>query len=208
MKKFINEDKVWEVLPKLKNIILILQKELSDQDYHIRDNIYIAKNASIDSSVKIDGPAIIGPNTILKHNAYIRSNVVIGSNCTIGNSCELKNSILFDEVSIPHLSYVGDSILGYQSHLGAGVKISNSKLDQSLIKIKFTNDFIDTNLDKFGAIISDKVSIGCNSVTNPGTIIGFNTTVYPLVNIGGVIEENSIYKNNDTIIKKIASDIN
>lgn len=196
---FIKYDNEFEVLKKIKEEIIDLGKNNNFKE--LFNNIFIGNNVIIDKTATIMGPCIIDDNTVIRHNAYIRENVIIGKNCVIGNSCELKNSIIFDECQIPHFNYVGDSIIGYHSHLGAGVIISNLKNDKSNIIIK-DNEMIDTNLRKFGSIIGSNVDIGCNSVIFPGTIIKNNVSVYPLTRVRGVIEENSIVKDESIIVKK------
>lgn len=193
----------YEILPEIKNIILELIKELDPKEYIIKDNIAITKTAVVHKSAVIIGPAIIGDNTEIRVNAYLRENVIIGNNCILGNSCEFKNTIIFNDSQIPHFNYVADSVLGYKSHLGAGVITSNLKSDKSSITIKVNNQKLDTNLRKFGALIGDYTEIGCNTVLNPGTILGKNTTIYPLSSVRGYIPSNHIFKNKDEIIKKL-----
>lgn len=195
--KFNNE---FEVLQKLKEEIEELGK--NNNLKVIENNIFIGNNVIIDKTATIIGPCIIDDNAIIRPNAYIRENVIIGKNCVIGNSCELKNSIIFDKCQIPHFNYVGDSIIGYHSHLGAGVIISNLKNDKSNIVIK-DKELIDTKMRKFGCIIGNNVDVGCNSVIFPGTIIKDNVSVYPLTRVRGVIEENSIVKDENNIVKKV-----
>ena len=166
-------------------------------------NVWIGNNVDIAPSATITGPCIIDDNTQIRHCAYIRGNVIIGKNCVIGNSTELKSSIIFDNADIPHFNYVGNSILGYKSHLGAGVIISNLKSDKSDIKITINDKTYNTKQRKFGAIVGDYVEVGCNSVLTPGTIIGSNTTIYPLTMIRGEIKSNKIVKDNKNIIDKI-----
>lgn len=190
---------IWEVLPNIKNFILELGPNLDNKKYQkIGEDIWISNNATIDDSAKIIGPCIIDDNAIIRNNAYIRGSVIIGKNSIIGNSCEIKKSIIFDNVQIPHFNYVGDSIIGNNSHLGAGVILTNLRLDKKNILINNK----DTGLRKMGAIIGSNVDIGANSVIYPGSIIGNNTTIYPLVRIGGIIENNSLIIDNKIIIKK------
>ena len=188
----------WEVLPNIKNIIIEIGKNLDDTYKKIDDNIWIANDAYIEKSALIKGPCIIGHNTEIRHCAFIRGNSLIGDNCVVGNSVELKNVILFNNVQVPHYNYVGDSILGFKSHMGAGSITSNVKGNKSLVTI----NGIETNLKKVGAFLGDYAEIGCNSVLNPGTIIGKNTQIYPVNSVRGIIHENCIYKNSKNIVKK------
>lgn len=191
-----------QVLEKIKNYILKLGPTLDKDKYYVKDNdVWISKTATISDKATIIGPCIIDDNSEIRPGAYIRGNVIVGKNCVIGNSCEIKNSIIFDSSQIPHFNYVGDSVLGYHSHLGAGVIISNLKSDKSNIIIKGTTN-IETNLRKMGSIIGDYAEIGCNSVLCPGTIVGRNSNIYPLVMVRGVIPENSIVKDKNNIIEK------
>lgn len=192
----------YEALPYIKEFILEILNSLDKEEYEIIDNVAIAKNAIIHPSAVIVGPAIIGKNTNIRVHAFIRENVIIGDNCVIGNSCEFKNAIIFNNSQIPHFNYVADSILGYKAHLGAGVITSNLKSDQTNVTIKYNNKKIDTGLRKFGALIGDHAEIGCNTVLNPGTVIGKNSTIYPLSSVRGYIPENHIYKNKEEIIQK------
>lgn len=175
----------FNILPKLKNIIVEIGESLDESYIQIEKYVWIHKTASIDFTTKLIGPLIIGRNSILRFSSFIRGNVIIGDNVVIGNSVEIKNSIIFDEVKIPHLSYVGDSIIGYSSHIGAGTILSNCRLDKK--KIKVNN--ISTNLNKLGSILGENVEIGCSSVLNPGTIIFENTRIPPLSNIKGIVKE-------------------
>ena len=195
----------WEAIPLIKDFIINLGKSLPKGSFEeIKENVWVSKNnVEIYPSAHIDGPAIIDENAEIRHCAFIRGSVIIGKNCVVGNSTELKNVILFNNVQVPHFNYVGDSILGYKSHLGAGAITSNVKSDRSLVTIKYGDTKIDTGLKKFGAIIGDYVEIGCNTVLNPGTIIGRNSSVYPTTMVRGIIEENTILKNTGEKIKKI-----
>ncbi|MCL2354342.1 MAG: UDP-N-acetylglucosamine pyrophosphorylase [Oscillospiraceae bacterium] len=185
----------YEVLPNIKDYILLLGKTLSLSEYKlVNDNIWLSKTAKIHQSSTIEGPAIIGHNTEVRPGAFIRGNVICGENCVIGNSTEIKNSILFNNVQVPHFNYIGDSVLGYKAHFGAGSITSNVKSDATLISIKIEDQIINTNLKKIGAIVGDYVEIGCNAILNPGTIIGRNSTIYPLSSIRGCVPENSILK--------------
>ena len=193
----------WETIPKISEFTLELTKLLQDGEYYsTEEGIRIAKSATVAPSAVIRPPCIIGKGAEIRHSAFIRGGVIIGNNAVVGNSCEVKNSILFDMVQIPHFNYVGDSILGYGTHLGAGAVTSNVKSDKSFIFIKAGGKEIETGLKKLGAIIGDRTEIGCNSVLNPGTVIGKSCTVYPLSSVRGFIKENSIYKNSSLIVKK------
>ena len=192
----------WEVLPEIENFIINLGKSLDKEEYElVGENIWIAKNAKIYDSAYIKGPVIIDKGAEIRHCAFIRGNAIIGKNVVVGNSTELKNVILFDNVQVPHYNYVGDSILGFKSHLGAGAITSNVKSDKKLVVIKSEKEQIETNRKKVGAMIGDFVEVGCGYVLNPGTVIGKNTTIYPLTSVRGVIPANSIYKNNSIVLK-------
>lgn len=185
----------WEALPEISNFILELGKNLSPQEYEQREEtVWIAKSAKVFPSAYIAGPAVIGPDTEVRHGAFIRGNALVGAGCVVGNSTELKNVILFDQVQVPHYNYVGDSILGYRSHMGAGSITSNVKADKTLVVVKAEGQQMETGLKKFGAILGDQVEIGCNSVLNPGTVVGRNSNVYPLSMVRGYVKANSIYK--------------
>ena len=201
-KDYLNKYKYpFEALDHINEIIIDLSKNL-DKDYlMIKENVYAHKTASISRDVEIIGPCIIGENAVLRHNAFIRENVIIGNNAVIGNSCEIKNSIVFDNAEIPHFNYVGDSIIGFHAHLGAGAVTSNLKLDKSIVYI-CGNEKINTNRRKVGAFIGDYAEVGCNSVLNPGSVIGKNTIIYPLSTFRGVIDSNKIYKNGTIIDRK------
>ncbi len=193
----------WEVLPKIGEFIKKLGSSLDKNVYEEKgENIWIAKNAKVSPTAFINGPAIIDENAEIRHCAFIRGNAIVGKNAVVGNSTELKNVILFNNVQVPHYNYVGDSILGFKSHMGAGSITSNVKSDKTLVKIKYNNEKIETGLKKFGAILGDEVEVGCNSVLNPGTIIGCNSNIYPLSMVRGYIKEKSIYKNKGEIINK------
>lgn len=201
---FENTFYAWEVLPNVKDFVLSLGNSLPNDKFEkIGSDIWIAKNATIDKSAHIEGPTIIDENTEIRHCAFIRGSVIVGKNCVAGNSTELKNCILFDNVQVPHFNYVGDSILGYKAHLGAGAIISNVKSNKTNVVVKYKNQKIETGLRKFGAILGDNVEIGCNSVINPGTIIGRNSIIYPTSMVRGVIKENVILKNSGEVVEKI-----
>lgn len=193
----------WEVLPNIGNFIMQLGERLDKTKYDkIEGNRWISKKAKISPTAYIEGPCIIDDNAEIRHCAYIRENVIIGKNVVVGNSTELKNVILFNQVQVPHYNYVGDSILGYQAHMGAGAILSNLKSDKKFITIKNGEKQISTNLRKLGAILGDHAEIGCSAVLNPGTIIGRNASIYPLSLVRGVISENCIYKNQNEIVEK------
>lgn len=193
----------YEVLPEIKDFIISLQNSLNKDDFNITDdNIYIHKSVKVYETANIFGPCIIDENTEVRPGAFIRGNAIIGKNCVVGNSTEIKNAVIFDNVQVPHYNYVGDSVLGYKSHMGAGSITSNVKSDKTLVKLKCNDEVIETGLKKFGAILGDCVEVGCNSVLNPGTIIGRNTNIYPLSCVRGIVPKNSIYKNSDNIVKK------
>lgn len=190
---------IWEVLPKIEDNIINIASSLDKDKYTmISDNIWVGSNTKINKLATIIPPCIIGANTEIRPGAYLRGNVIIGDNCVIGNSTEIKNSIIFDNSEVPHFNYVGDSILGYHSHLGAGVILSNLKNDGSNIVIRN----IDTGMMKLGSIIGNNTNIGSNSVLYPGTIVGSNTSIYPLTRVRGIIPSNSIMKDEENIIEK------
>lgn len=193
----------WEVIPKISEFIIEFGETLSPEQYDkLGENIWISKSANIANSANINGPTIICEGAEIRHCAFIRGNAIIGKNAVVGNSTELKNVILFDNVQVPHYNYVGDSVLGYKAHMGAGSITSNVKSDKTLVTIKHEPK-IETGLKKFGAILGDYVEIGCNSVLNPGTIVGKNSNIYPLSMVRGLIPQNSIYKNQGEVVEKI-----
>lgn len=194
----------WEVLPKIKEFIIELGNQLNKDEYEQKgENVWIAKTAKVAPTAYINGPAIIGKDAEIRHCAFIRGNAIIGEGAVVGNSTELKNVILFNKVQVPHYNYVGDSILGYKSHMGAGSITSNVKSDKKLVVVKNGDAKIETGLKKFGAMIGDNVEVGCGSILNPGSVIGKNTNIYPLSSVRGVIKENSIYKSQNEIVEKI-----
>ena len=193
----------WEVLPKISEFIKELGSTLNEDEYQeIAQNVWAAKSATIAPTASITGPAIIGKNAEIRHCAYIRGNAIVGENAVVGNSTELKNVILFNNVQVPHYNYVGDSILGYKSHMGAGSITSNVKSDKKLVIVKNGEERIETGLKKFGAMVGDNVEVGCGSILNPGTVIGRNSNIYPLSSVRGTVAENSIYKNQGEIVEK------
>ena len=193
----------WEVLPHIEEFILELGKSLNIEEYEqIGENVWIHKSAKVYKSAYIGENCIICEGAEVRHCAFIRKNAIIGKNAVVGNSTELKNVILFNNVQVPHYNYVGDSILGFKSHMGAGSITSNIKSDKKLIIIKDGEQKIETGMKKIGSMVGDNVEVGCGSVLNPGTIIGKNTNIYPLSSVRGVVKPNSIYKNKNEIVLK------
>ena len=193
----------WEVLSKINDYILEIGNKLDSEKYDkVGEDVWIAKTAKVMPSAYIHGPAIIGENAEIRHCAFIRGKVIVGDKAVVGNSTELKNVILFNEALVPHYNYVGDSILGYKAHMGAGSITSNVKSDKKLVVVKNGKEKIETGLKKFGAMIGDSVEIGCGSVLNPGTVVGKTSNVYPLSSVRGVIPQNSIYKKQNEIVEK------
>ncbi len=192
----------WEALKGIKDMILELGKTLP-ADYEEREpGVWVHKTAKVAPTAFLGAPCIIGPETEVRHCAFIRGSALVGSNCVVGNSVELKNVILFDHVQTPHYNYVGDSILGYYSHMGAGSITSNVKSDKKLVVVHNGTEKVETGLKKFGAMLGDHVEVGCNAVCNPGTVIGRNSNVYPTSCVRGVVPENSIYKDNGVVTEK------
>ena len=191
-----------EVLNHIGEIILEISKTLNNDYQEISPNVFVHKSVKIDKSATIIGPCLILENSEIRVNAYIRGNVIIGKNCVIGNSTELKNAILFDEVKVPHFNYIGDSLLGYKVHFGAGSLTSNVKSDELNVTLTINSEKIKTNRKKIGALVGDNVEIGCNTVLTPGSIIGKNTTIYPLVMVRGEIPENKIVKATTMVDKR------
>ena len=193
----------WEVLPKIKDFIIALGETLPEEKYERREgNVWIARNAKVFPSAYIGGPAIIDEEAEIRHCAFIRGSAIVGKGAVVGNSTELKNVILFNKVQVPHYNYVGDSILGYKAHMGAGSITSNVKSDKTLVVVKAGEEAFETGLKKFGAMLGDQVEVGCNSVLNPGTVIGKNTNIYPTSMVRGVIPAGSIYKRQGEIADK------
>jgi len=202
---FDNSVQVWDVLKQIGSYLQFrlkpaIQGRIMGRPF-ISDHVYIGAGTVIENGATIKGPAWIGNNCEIRSGCYIRENVIIGDGVVLGNSCEFKNSIVFNDAQIPHFSYVGDSVLGYRAHLGAGVILSNVRLDRKEISVKQDSSFIPTGLRKFGAIIGDRAEIGCNAVINPGSIIGRNSLIYPLTHFGGVLPENSILKMRQDLVR-------
>lgn len=193
----------WQIIGLIKSFIIDISAKLDPELYENRgDRVYIARDAVVAPSAYIAGPCIIDSGAEIRHCAYIRGSVIVGRGAVVGNSCELKNCILFDGVQVPHFNYVGDSILGYKSHLGAGAVTSNVKSDKSEVKIRVGDYAVETGRKKLGAILGDFVEVGCNSVLCPGTVIGRNTNIYPLSRVRGVIPANTIFKSENDIVEK------
>ncbi|MDO4264954.1 MAG: UDP-N-acetylglucosamine pyrophosphorylase [Eubacteriales bacterium] len=193
----------WEVLPEIKAFITELGSTLSAEEYtHPADDVWIHKTAKIFPSAYIAGPCIIGPETEVRHSAFIRGSALIGAGCVVGNSTELKNVVLFDKVQVPHYNYVGDSVLGYKAHMGAGSITSNVKSDKTPVKVHLENEDIETGFKKFGAVLGDEVEVGCGSVLNPGSVIGAHTSIYPLSSVRSAVPCGSIYKKQGEVAEK------
>lgn len=200
---FTGADYPWEVLGKISDFIIKLGNSLDSSRYENRgENIWIAKSAKVAPTACLNGPLIIDEEAEIRHCAFIRGSAIVGKGAVVGNSTELKNVVIFNRVQVPHYNYVGDSILGYKSHMGAGSITSNVKSDKTLVTVKNGSEVIETGLKKFGAMIGDYVEVGCNSVLNPGTVVGRHTNIYPLSMVRGVIVSNSIYKNKNEIVEK------
>ena len=193
----------WEVLPKIGSFIVELGKTLSEDEYEKRgENIWIAKSASVAPTAYINGPAIIGKDAEVRHCAFIRGNAIVGEGAVVGNSTELKNVILFNKVQVPHYNYVGDSVLGFKSHMGAGSITSNVKSDKKLVVVKTPEGLLETGMKKFGAMLGDEVEVGCGSVLNPGTVVGSHSNIYPLSSVRGYVPGGSIYKKQGEVVEK------
>lgn len=191
----------WELLPKISSFIIELGNSLPKETFtEISEHVWIAKSASIAPTACVNGPAIIDEEAEVRHCAFIRGNAIVGKGAVVGNSTELKNVILFNKVQVPHYNYVGDSILGFKAHMGAGSITSNVKSDKTLVVVKSDTEQIETGLKKFGAMLGDCVEVGCNSVLNPGTVIGRNSNIYPTSSVRGMIPENSIYKDKGEVV--------
>lgn len=191
----------WDALPEIGAFILKLGATLSLEEYDLREEgVWVAKSAVLYPNVTIAAPAIIGSKTEVRPGAFLRGNTLVGANCVVGNSTELKNVILFDNVQVPHYNYVGDSILGFRSHMGAAAVTSNVKQDKTPVSVRYAGGKVDTGLKKFGAMLGDGVEIGCGSVLNPGTVVGKNARVYPLSMVRGLVHEAHIYKNTGEMV--------
>ena len=192
----------WEALSGIKGLILELGQTLGEEYTEVSPQVWVHTTAKVAPTAYLDAPCIIGENTEVRHCAFIRGSALVGKNCVVGNSTELKNVILFDNVQVPHYNYVGDSILGYRSHMGAGSITSNVKSDKTLVAVKNGEEKIETGLKKFGAMLGDRVEVGCNSVLNPGTVIGRDSNIYPLSCVRGVVPGGSIWKTGGIVVKK------
>jgi UDP-N-acetylglucosamine diphosphorylase / glucose-1-phosphate thymidylyltransferase / UDP-N-acetylgalactosamine diphosphorylase / glucosamine-1-phosphate N-acetyltransferase / galactosamine-1-phosphate N-acetyltransferase len=198
----------WEIIPQITRIILEIGNGLSLDEYILKgDHIWISKRAEVAESAVICGPTIIGHGAQIRHCAFVRGSALVGEGVVVGNSTELKNVLLFNQVQVPHYNYVGDSILGYKSHMGAGAITSNVKSDKTLVVVRVGNERIATGLKKFGAILGDHAEIGCNSVLNPGTIVGRNSNIYPLSMVRGIVPSDSIFKNAQNIVVKKQNEV-
>lgn len=193
----------WEALPKIGDFIIQLGNSLPESEYEkVGEDVWIAKDATVFASAYIHGPAIIGRGAEIRHCAFIRGNAIVGEGAVVGNSTELKNVVLFNKVQVPHYNYVGDSILGYKAHMGAGSITSNVKSDKTLVDVVVQGERMHTGLKKFGAMLGDHVEIGCNTVMNPGTVIGRSSNVYPTSMVRGFIPAKSIYKKQGEVVLK------
>ncbi len=193
----------YEALPGISDLIVELISSIDKSEYRqIKENVYVHKTCKVYDTAYFDGPCLIGANSEVRPGAFIRGSALVGENCVIGNSTELKNVIIFDNCQVPHYNYVGDSILGYKAHMGAGAITSNFKADHKEINIHDGDKTIETGLRKIGAFIGDEVEVGCNSVLNPGTVVGRHSIIYPLSSVRGVVKENSIYKSKTEITER------
>ena len=200
---FEGKEDAYEVLPLIHDFILKLGETLPEEKFEKSgENIWIAKSAKVAETASITGPAIIDEEAEVRHCAFIRGNAIVGKNAVVGNSTELKNVVLFNNVQVPHYNYVGDSILGFKSHMGAGSITSNVKSDKTLVEIRVGQEKVKTGLKKMGAILGDQVEVGCGSILNPGSVIGANTNIYPLSSVRGYVPSGSIYKNQGEIVEK------
>ena len=193
----------WDALSDISDFIIEIGKKLPEDEFdHPQEDVWIAKDATVFPSAYVHGPCIIGHRTEVRHCAFIRGSALVGDDCVVGNSTELKNVILFDGVQVPHYNYVGDSILGYKAHMGAGSITSNVKGDKTNVVVKTREGNIETGRKKFGAMLGDHVEVGCNTVLNPGTVVGKNSNIYPVSSVRGVVPEKSIWKDNGVVIHK------
>ena len=192
----------WQALNGIKDLILTIGAELGDEYTEIEPTVWVHKTAKVAPTAFLGAPCIIGADTEVRHCAFIRGSALVGNGCVVGNSVELKNVILFDCVQVPHYNYVGDSILGFKSHMGAGSLTSNVKSDQTPVVVKNGVEAMETGLKKFGAMVGDHVEVGCNSVLNPGTVVGRNSNIYPLSCVRGVVPEKSIWKTGGVVVAK------
>ena len=193
----------WEVLPEIGDFIIKLGKTLDPSEYEDKgENVWIARSATVAPTASITGPAIIGRDAEVRHCAFIRGKAIVGEGAVVGNSTELKNAVLFNKVQVPHYNYVGDSILGYKSHMGAGSITSNVKSDKKLVEVHLDDTKIETHMKKIGAILGDYVEVGCGSILNPGTIVGRHSNIYPLSSVRGYVAGHSIYKNKNEVVQK------
>lgn len=200
---FEGKENAYEVLPLIHDFILKLGETLPEEKFEKKgENIWIAKSAKVAETASITGPVIIDEEAEVRHCAFIRGNAIVGKNAVVGNSTELKNVVLFNNVQVPHYNYVGDSILGFKSHMGAGSITSNVKSDKTLVEIRVGQEKVKTGLKKMGAILGDQVEVGCGSILNPGSVIGANTNIYPLSSVRGYVPSGSIYKNQGEIVEK------
>lgn len=200
---FEGKDYPWEVLGSIREFILTLGTALSPEEFDSpEEGVWIAKDAKVFPSAYIGAPCIIDHGAEVRHCAFIRGSAIVGKNCVVGNSVELKNAVLFDSVQVPHYNYVGDSVLGYKSHMGAGSITSNVKSDKTLVVVKNGPELMETGLKKFGAILGDHVEVGCNSVLNPGTVLGREVSVYPTSSVRGVVPAGCIFKGEGNIVKR------
>lgn len=193
----------WQVLPLIGDFIKKLGASLDKSEYdEVAENVWIAKSAKVAPTAYINGPCIIGKDAEIRHCAFIRGNAIVGEGAVVGNSTELKNVVLFNKVQVPHYNYVGDSVLGYRAHMGAGSITSNVKSDKALVKVRCDGEVIETGFKKFGAMIGDNVEVGCGSVLNPGTVVGRESNIYPLSSVRGYVEAGSIYKKQGEVVEK------
>ena len=192
----------WQALKGIRDLILDLGAQLGEDYTEAAPQVWVHKTAEVAPTAYLGAPCIIGPGTEVRHCAFVRGSALVGENCVVGNSVELKNVILFDCVQVPHYNYVGDSILGYKSHMGAGAVTSNVKSDKTLVTVKNGDERIETGLKKFGAMVGDYVEVGCNSVLNPGTVVGRNSNIYPTSCVRGVVPQGHIWKNDGRLVKK------